>query len=86
MLQVGAEVILSVKCVSCLVYYRIGRSLEGFGFVLGQWELRFAKMPTDSLSPYWLWKILLHVHTEHPQTAICNGHTSFPVSHQHQHE
>ena len=43
MFQVGAEVILRVKCVSCLVHYSIGWSFEGVGFVLGQWELRFAK-------------------------------------------
>ena len=47
----GAEVIMSVKCVSCLVYYSIGRSLEGLGFVLGQWEFRFAKAPTVVLAP-----------------------------------
>jgi len=34
MFQVCAEVILWMKCVSCLVYYSIGRSLEGLEFVL----------------------------------------------------
>jgi len=51
MFQVGAEVILRVKCVSCLVYYSIGRSFEGVGFVLGQWELRLAKTNELVLAP-----------------------------------
>jgi len=45
MFQVCAEVILRMNCVSCLVYYNIGRSLERLEFVLGQWEFRFAKTP-----------------------------------------
>jgi hypothetical protein len=49
MFPVGAEVILRMKCVSCLVYCSIGRSLEGLGFVLGQWEL--AKTPGIVLGP-----------------------------------
>jgi hypothetical protein len=50
MFQFGAEVILRMKCVSCLVEYCIGRSLEGLGFVLRQWEFRFTKTPVVVLA------------------------------------
>ena len=39
-----------------------------------------------SLRPYWLWRILLPLPSKDSQTAICNGHISFPVSHHHPYE
>jgi len=42
---------IRIKCVSSLVYYGIGRSLEGVRFVVGQWEFRFAKTPGVVLAP-----------------------------------
>jgi len=50
MFQVGDEVILRIKYVSSLVCYSIGISLEGLGFVLGQWEFRFSKTPVVVLA------------------------------------
>jgi len=49
----------------------------------GPMGIQIRKDARGSLSPYWLWKILLPPHAKHPQTAICNGHISLPVSHQH---
>jgi hypothetical protein len=48
----------------------------------GPMGIQIRKDARGSLSPCWLWKILLPCHSKHPQTATCNGHISFPLSHQ----
>jgi len=55
MFQVCAEVILWMKCVSCLVYYSIGRSLEGLEFVLSDSQTLGAVLaPTGCGKSYYL--------------------------------
>jgi len=68
---------------SVLQHWKIVR---GVRICTGPIGIRILKDASGSLSPYWLWKILLPPHAKPPQTAMCNGHVSFPVSHQNPYE
>ena len=68
---------------SLIRYWKIVR---GVRICTGPMGIQICKDARASLSPYWLWKILLAPHVKHPQTAICNGHISLPVSHQRPYE
>jgi len=65
---------------------RFWKIVRGVRICTGPMGIQIRKDASGSHGPYWLWKILQPPHANRPQTAICNGRISFPVSHQHPYE
>jgi len=68
---------------SLLRHWKIVR---GSNIYSGPMGIQIRKDARSSFSAYWPWKIRLPLHAKHTHIVICNGHISFPLSHQQPYE